>query len=102
MWNYFLTTKTPAARRKLAKVDGYIRSLRILHCFSEMMKNDCDDAVVKVLQLDEIVKLLDDEYSRELDDGIYNILSLLDQLVAYDPSKGTDKLEKMRWIQKVN
>jgi hypothetical protein len=101
LWKYFLETKSVSARQQMAILPGYMHSLRVLICLRDIMKNSSPDVAVSVIEPEEIVKLIDDELAREMDDGMFGILGILDQLVMYDPSKGTDKLIKMRWLLKV-
>jgi hypothetical protein len=99
LWKYVLDTTRVPARKKL-KALGYNQCyIPIITCIGNIAKYDMA-SVVSVIEPEQILKLLDDELSTEMQ-SLLPLLNLLDLLIMYDPSHGTSSVERIQWFQKV-
>jgi hypothetical protein len=99
LWKYFLDTTSVEARKQLKALGFAQEYLFIVRCISNFAKYDMA-SVAGVIEPEQILKLLDDELSKEVDNMI-PLLDVLNLLIMYDPSHGTSSLKRMCWFQKV-
>jgi hypothetical protein len=77
IWKYLLIESSPAGRKKLSEQNA--GSLPILSSIQNILNYDYL-AVARVVELDVLVKLLDDEFAEQWDIGLITLLSILSHL----------------------
>jgi hypothetical protein len=91
IWNYFVTTKKP---------DRNEGCLPILWSIANLLKYDYH-AVNRVVDVEVLVKLLDDEFAKEWDMGIRHVFDIIAYIGANEGNRSLSKVDRMLSFQKV-
>jgi hypothetical protein len=85
LWKYFLATKSVDAREKMQEITTEKdEGLPIVSCLYNIMYHNRNEAVMSIIEAEEIVKLLDDELAKKMNLAIIGIIGLLNQLIMCD------------------
>jgi hypothetical protein len=100
IWNYFVMTKNSPTERKKPP-DTNEGCLPILWSIDNILKHDYV-AVKRVIEVEVLVKLLDDEFAKEWDMGIRYMFDIISYLSASEGDRLTiSAVDRMLWFQKV-
>ena len=94
IWKYLLIESSPAGRKKLSEQNA--GSLPILSSIYNIVSYDYR-AVARVVDLEVLVKLLDDKFAEQWDSGIISLFNILSHLAL----NGAEPMEKVISFQKV-